>query len=128
MNHKHVTSLELSKKLKELGFPQRSLFFYDRLSDCPDGSEDWQIHEGKRYGFCSYKERYSTFLASELGEWLPKFYETSWGEEGDETWVCSHPDIMSDDNHWEKALTMPNAMAKMLIHLVEKGIINPKSL
>lgn len=75
-----VTSLELSQKLKELGFPQESLFYWGRqrhqegrkkASDTEWGA--WHIAQS----FCaeedstSQLEKCSAYLASELGEMLP---------------------------------------------------------
>jgi hypothetical protein len=65
-----VSNLELSRKLKELGCKQESLFYYDPRN-------------GKlRYGFDSYTDKdgkmkwfISAFTVAELGEMLPEYIE-----------------------------------------------------
>lgn len=69
-----VTSLELSKKLKELGVKQESLFYYQ-------GSKD-EIQKEKGYSL-DFKMPYqsqevvniSAFTVAELGEMLPMYIE-----------------------------------------------------
>ena len=60
----HVTSLELSRRLKELGVPQKSCFYHVRISDTLDGRQDWLLRNSK-WGKASLEE-YSAYLASEL--------------------------------------------------------------
>jgi len=114
----HVTNLELSKRLKELGFPQKSEFYhYSR-----------HIHYGKLQAITDEAQT-SAYLASELGEWLPQFPE---GE------LVDIVPTLTIGHKWRVDLTDEgtlcvednecNARAKMLIHLAEKGIINPKEL
>lgn len=128
-----TTSLELSKKLKELGFPQESLF-------------SWQIHE-KNDGVCDeiaeivkivYPKTpawefnyYAAPTAEELLEWLPeriehdgKFYFlTFWKRQSGEIAVKYKP------NEGRSYLpvqigTLKNALAKMVIYLAKNKIIN----
>lgn len=71
---KHVTSLELSKRLKELGVHQKSLFWHE-LNNIDGGigtgemvySKDMSVPVYYSYGYIS------SFLASELGEMLPRY-------------------------------------------------------
>ena len=65
-----VCSLELAKKLKELGVKQESLFYFVRISDTPDGRQDWLIRNSK-WGKGA-KEEYSAFTVAELGKMLPE--------------------------------------------------------
>jgi hypothetical protein len=125
----HVTNLELSKKMKELGFPQFSQFSWvgcNGLENQPSLSHkvnkaDYEKLKNPEWFF------YSAYLASELGEWLPEFIE-GWlmGIHKFEEWSVG--DSSGSILRSKKDKNLPNAMAKMLIHLTEEGIINPKLL
>ena len=145
----HVVSLELAREMKALGFPQDSLFFWDSHAiDKVDGYDDYM------FGITSDGE-YSAYLASELEEWLPKERHGFSGnyngqirnvDENDESecfeltfkycyvfpkeWDIFYASFISnirlDQTHSDKNLV--EAMAKMLIRLAEKNIINPKEL
>ncbi len=88
----HVTSLEISKKLKELGVKQESVFTYWATEIEEDGLTWWYVFEkeprkGKRMRELCDKQPISAFLASELGELLlgfpyPATYETMFFEGG----------------------------------------------
>jgi len=67
MNEKHVTSLKLSKKLKELGVKQESEFYWD--------SKRKKLYFGKKEWFEKVDYIYSAPLSSELDEILPKAQE-----------------------------------------------------
>jgi hypothetical protein len=62
-----VCSLELAKRLKELGVKQNSYFVWFKLidKDSFDLAEKWQIDDAERF------EEISAFTACELGEMLP---------------------------------------------------------
>jgi hypothetical protein len=70
-----VTNLELSKRLKSLGVPQESLFYWAQVA-----KDDWRIGQHSRYGFTVSQtegsvigtEVCAAFTCSELGEMLPK--------------------------------------------------------
>lgn len=78
-----VTSLELSKELKELGVKQDSLFYWE---SCPMKKELWVISSTEwhdswtgEWGDCHLLERqenYSAFTPAELGELLPPSLDT----------------------------------------------------
>ncbi len=119
-----VCSLELSKRLKELGVKQDSLFY--RFGD-----------ERQQYIFCKYYEQYSpnvnlnmadgysAFTVAELGEMLPRgicqydklnsIYEPEF-----KTYAVFLPDTKHIITDYNEA----NARAKMLIYLLEKKIID----
>lgn len=63
MNKQHVTSLELSKRLKALGVPQVSEFYWVEVWDQDKGNY-WDIRQGDERGV-------SAFLASEILEQIP---------------------------------------------------------
>jgi len=66
-----IVSRELSKRMEELGFPQESLFYWDRLSDCPDGRKDWRLRDIRFKDSSRFEERYSAYTTAELGEFIP---------------------------------------------------------
>lgn len=129
-----VTSLELSKKLKELGVKQKSLFFYAKSPENkfrlyplffdPETSEEVKINEKEK--------EYSAFTASELGELLPYQIDGAW------LWLQKDPPIQggwaivySKNVEFDNPLciergdgdTEVNVRAKMLIYLLENSLI-----
>jgi hypothetical protein len=152
-----ICSLEYSKKLKELGVKQESLFY--RF-----GGESFQ------YIFCKYYEQYSphvnlnindgysAFTAAELGELLPNYIITKEEEpfnnfrliitkfiSVDEdsfinnnfivNYECDSTDIIGENAWLRRKLTgniydpnLANAMAKMLIYLLENKLIKIEEL
>lgn len=114
----HVTSLELSKRLKELGVKQNSIFswyfYYVETDQEPQTgfTVEYTPTEKLREGTdCS------AFLASELGEILPDWVYSVFNEE---RWDCMGGGF---EFHFT-ADTECDARAKMLIYLLEQGIIN----
>lgn len=116
-----VCSLELAKKLKELGVKQ-------------DGFFSWDMAGGICLSKAGIDDRfYSAFTASELGEMLPKWY-ASWRDVDDyeedgvkygHTYVCGREDkIKSGEEEFMVGLTEADARAKMLIYLIESNFIN----
>lgn len=127
----HVTSLELSNRLKELGVSQESYAHWVKLPSC---DPFLTIHREDPIG----DEYTSAFLASELGEMLPEACLL----EGTTQVVlhCSkysggwRVSYQSNKFRGKRAVnvaqhgnTEADARAKLLIHLIEKGIINPNS-
>jgi len=125
MTSQHCTSLELSKRLKEVGYPQDDSMFY--WQDC----RQWRDKKGggleevepvarlREWGELKEGDFYSAPLASELGEVMkdvdiamPKYWAGNWEFEDTST----EKFILSD--------TESDARAKMLLYLAEQGIIN----
>lgn len=128
-----VISLELAKRLKELGVKQESIFYHVRAID------DWQItsvitEKDKIYWQHSVldilpMEYYSAFTVAELGEMLPGMIKI----EGDDLFLtmdCDrHPyyqsmnyiPMLSIDTNDEDSEA--DARAKTLIHLIENGLM-----
>ena len=117
-----LTSLELSKKLKELGVKQESLFY-------------WQgyLHSNKKielvnqenldinYDYCS------AFTVAELGEMLP-INSIREVKTPNNKWLISWCGEISEDgltSKWERFTedTEANARAKMLIYLLENNYL-----
>ena len=113
-----VCSLELSKKLKELGFKQESLWYWINMPEgiqCDEGcsyTPGWKI---TRVGTLSF-ETASAYTVAELGEMLPKIYKSF--KHGNK-WTCNAYMHIPAKN----GRTEANARAKMLIYLKKEGLL-----
>ena len=125
---KQVVSLELARKLKELGVKQESLFCWN---DGKLGTWD----EPTRFG---NPELYAAFTVAELGEMLPKSLKYKFSDighrdadlhtgkilGGGEGWYLQYTD--RPNNYVDCAATAPteaDTRAKMLIYLVENELV-----
>jgi len=145
----HVSSLELSKKLKELGVKQESYFYWREgyhTHEWRDG-EDWKkegIFEGKFEVKAYPKPRFTTadvkwnerdlarldetevsaFTVAELGEMFPQNIQLPFKKDGlaQEYWYWSS----EKGRHRED--TEADARAKMLVYLLEQGIIKVEDI
>ena len=127
---KEVPSLELCRRLKELGYPQEGGGWYWAKI-----GESWILELQTEFKEVpAYASEYvKAPTCRELGEWLPIYLEEDIYLDIDhpspDVWIVSyikttHPlqesIIAFDDN------TEPNARAKMLIWLVENGYVEFK--
>ncbi len=130
---KQVCSLELAKKLKELGALQDSLFVY--YSDNEPFYKIGQWNEFAPHNKVYHKaDIYPAFTAAELGEILPKDKkvifrkEKYFGEIQNYLWVViycednKNVEINLKDNLWFGGYTEADAKAKMLVYLIEEGL------
>ena len=125
---KQVTSLELSKRLKELGEKQDSYWKWENYSKNAYGYvKEWQLTDSSCLadeinviGLRDPKdyEIYAAFTVAELGEGLPRstksYRDTDFKTE---FWVCEH------FRNTEYANTEANARAKMRIWLIEHKLV-----
>jgi hypothetical protein len=119
-----VISLELAKKLKELGVKQESLFRWQEWRDLG--------YQGKGHPFVwclepgsgNVREELSAYTVAELGEMLPQGCESFKTQSPEKGWVC----------YWEHEKGRYNkcyghveadARAKMLIYLLENNLLPP---
>ena len=134
---KQVTSLELAKKLKELGVEQESQFWW------LDGKERGYFpHYGSTFvdfGGEVRKPICSAFTVAELGEMLPQYFSTHRTVGQPETWTCNNvlDGVGEYDSFWgDTPEKYPwknwvdeneaNARAKMLIYLLENNLLETK--
>ena len=129
-----VISLELSKKLKELGVPQESQFYHVNAKSLREHvfeNEIWMIaHISQTTGMS--KDWYSAFTASELLNLLPcidnnepQLIRGYLKGESQLTYCCRYG--WEDDQNKDFVDINPvNSIAKMLIHLIENNLINTK--
>ena len=128
-----VVSLELAKKLKELGVKQNSIHYWGDVN-YSEGKKYREIH-GEKWEVvlhptwknypaisCGWTKEYmiSAFTVAELGEMLPVAYYS--GRMPNEKWNCfdyvNGSETLSEE-------TEADARAKMLIHLIENRIVKP---
>lgn len=124
-----VTSLELSKRLKELGVKQESLFYW--ASEGTFGRKfksEYKLND-RRY-IDIYEEirsldYISAFTATELGEMLPKLTVSCLTLNGkkEESAVCYLDTSFESKRVYKMADTEADARAKMLIYLLENKLI-----
>lgn len=123
-----VCSLDLAKRLKELGVKQldNSLWAWTEVAQHEKdelGRPKWKYEVRANY-FQADIEFIAAFTVAELGEMLPQgyefeFYHTVRGPHRLDYKEFNH------SKHWVEADTEANARAKMLIYLIEQGIVKP---
>lgn len=120
-----VASLELSKKLKNLGVKQESYFVYVK------NPADLYILYVDDHGWDKSRKVYSAFTVAELGEMLPvgtkSIHIDTWYDslpvQANKNWMCTMPvQRVGRKTHIVYALTEADARAKMLIYLLENKL------
>lgn len=126
---KQVCSLELAKKLKELGVEQQSLHYWGTsdeggkgLGDCENG---WVLSieiEGTKF-LQQITNTYAAFTVAELGamlkeenDYLPYWNGVAW-----EYRINTVEEEVG--KKYESAETEADARAKMLVYLLENGLM-----
>ncbi len=110
-------SLELCKRLKELGVKQESYFYWYLFSNPIENNEKWIITTIQKDLLLCCDEYYSAFTVAELGELLPvtcKSYKLFSNK-----WEC----VYEPSEIGVREMSEANARASMLINLIEKGLI-----
>lgn len=116
----HVTSLELSKRLKELGIKQVSLFRYAYHATT-------ELLTLKLSDQSYHENDISAFLASELGDFLPHNLPECYlnmNKNHKNSWLIAY--VISENLPPKIAIigeTLVDAMGKMLIHIVENELM-----
>lgn len=124
-----VVSLDLAKRLKELGVKQEALYWW---SDNTVPATLWNFDAlGEEFpNKTDNIGEYAAFTVAELGEMLKDVYfskwETVWDSVGD-NWRGSLNTGTTNSgqliHHWVDADTEADARAKCLIYLLENGLI-----
>ena len=113
-----VTSLELSKRLKELGVKQESYFFYS-TNDMQKRDEYYELSTVESMHEFYYPLEYSAFTVAELGEMLREGLITF---AGSKRWIAQYKtSTVSALQQMEN--TEADARAKMLIYLIENNLL-----
>lgn len=127
-----VCSLELAKRLNKLGVRQESLFVWwayenplmrvFKEEDVPDNY--WNVDSAKICSKNGVDWTYSAFTVAELGFLLPDncYSQKDCGTLPIE-WICHHTIDENQEDIWI-ADSEADVRAKLLIYLIENGIIN----
>ena len=112
-----VCDIEYSKRLKELGVKQESLFYWVKMSH-----GNWNLGLYSEITQWQGYDSISAWTVAELGEKLPTaingtsiiIFKNDYGE-----YICSDesPEATFSDTK------LSNSLAKMLIHLIKEGVI-----
>lgn len=128
-----VCSLESSKRLRELGCPQESLFYWKDSRDLtaefgsmfenpelrisPNEASAYRINEPERKSDTSHSRTYSAYTVAELGELLPQGWGTPFKHTDGKEWAAVYKNYC---DYWR---TEAEARAKTLIYLYKQGLI-----
>lgn len=124
---KQVTSLKISKRLKELGMKQESLFYFVNAPSIE--SPHWHLYpapQGKWTADTYWSaEHYSAFTVAELGEMLPltEIHDSLDGNQYGCQFSCAEDFTDLNKGHTEFADTEADCRGKMLIYLLENKLI-----
>lgn len=129
---KQVANLELSKRLKELGVNQESLFYWDMFDQEDDGSPLYKISaDCNRYDASDY----AAFTVAELGEMLPSNLNhavpddiptgmwLNFDKSDDGEWIIGYGEDGINHHEVLEGKTEADARAKMLIYLLGNKLI-----
>jgi hypothetical protein len=117
-----VTSLELSKRLKELGVRQESLFYFFGNKAELEAMRGYGGPEILLEGDYSWAVRVSAFTVAEIGEMLPPGMPSAHGK--GMKWICFNEFKRSpQEGYLMTGDTETDARAKMLIYLLENKLI-----
>lgn len=121
-----VCSLELAKRLRELGVKQESYFEWSYWTDHAAAENNTGCHE-KHWEVTDQNGgniggRISAFTVAELGEMLPE-YVPSYKHKN--KWRCLNQGIplIADSDDFFDDETEANVRAKMLIHMIENKLM-----
>lgn len=123
-----LTSLSLSKRFKQLGVKQNSIHAWkEKIS--MKGVSTWILYN--KYNIFVKDKNYSAFSVAELGEILPQLLETDNKtctleiyKLANDTWGVVYVQVFSKlEILLEESKTLADAMAKMLIYLLENKLM-----
>lgn len=131
---KQVTSLELSKRMKELGFPQDSLFYWIKKTDIIDEYVIGNNSDLLNIGITPLHDNsISAYTVAECGEMLPAEIDINDRCYSGKGFLIIEPERIDDGVIWEVYYrwtayscvddTEADARAKMLCYLKEKNLI-----
>jgi hypothetical protein len=134
-----VVSLELSKKVEDLGCPQVSKFYYCISQSVVGG---WEIKTDEEIKRCCYpvKKKYSAYLSDEVLRWLPyrlrmedydywlKISKSRFGYDIRYVSTAALCNVFKGNDGIKQDDTLPNALALMLIYLLEHNLLKAENL
>jgi hypothetical protein len=114
-----VCSLQLAKRLKELGVRQSSHFYWQKKIFANDPPVDpWILNDSID---THALENISAFTVAELGEMLAEGLFRSWKSSSGH-WYCTYLPLRRGE-HEEMGDTEARARARMLIYLIENSLV-----
>jgi len=120
-----VTNLEISKRLKELGVKQDGYFMWWLSGGDKNGDYHTYLSVATKRKKHVCNDWASAFTCAELGEMLPLAINgvslSIFREKGLESWDVAYG-TSDKQNIWQQADNLADAMAKMLIYLIENGL------
>ncbi len=127
-----VTSLELAKHLRELNIAQKSLFYWvisyenkEQNQAIPLIQYDCKSYDHEHIHENYYMTTWSAFTACELLEMLPSWSDVAKRDKND--YIARVFDKSSSEKNYHSfAENAPDALAKMLIHLIEYKLMELK--
>ena len=131
---KHVTSLQLSRELKQIGVPQISYFYWVKGNS--EYESEWRVEHDVRGNeiYNTFFIKYSAFLASELWEILPHSLEDDYYLE---IWKRQPYNAASYRLHGMKELlcevqgprgNLSETLGRTVLYLIKEGLIDVTSL
>jgi hypothetical protein len=132
-----VVSLELTKRLKELGVKQSAHFYHvtfiDEMGDLRD--EIYTNDDMEREYAATWKEQTAAYTVAELGEMLPTWIDLPHGRDNanlrchkyESGWCMFYQIGAAEPDYLQESLSEADARAKMLIYLIENKLMNPKN-
>jgi hypothetical protein len=142
---KQLVSRELAEKMKDKGFVQRSLCYWEQVTRPYKGSsEKWKLRlsdydiddeaiDLDTVKYTSFEDNVSAYSVAELGEMLEKanMKHTTFVKAYLKVMDLSWDDLGNYDGLVQiciNLMTQPDIPAQMLIWLVEQKLINPKEI
>jgi len=120
MIEREVPSLKLAQHMKELGFPQEGIWYWNQSNKL----NKYEVHQGPWIPDY-WKRIVMAPTIGQMGEWLPTGYFTK-RLEGETYWILGW-DINKINLDFTSRIEA-DTRAKCLIHLAEKKLIDVKSL
>ena len=134
MTTPQTTTLETSRKLKELGVPQETIFWWGEYKQENQFLGEKKIctnlHTADKV---NYSRLCSAYLSDEIGQWLPLIKNVQYGR-STKGYLCKWVDdglnmeTLMTNWHDEIAEALAECLGKMLIWLIENGYVDVKSL
>ena len=122
---KQVTSLELSKRLENVGVKQDSIFWWVKHIKSGTNHYIWDLVYGKDENDL-VNVYVSAFTVAELGEMLPDwadFTQKHYNSTSKEIWYRGYAETVM---MWFDEKTEADSRAKMLIYLIENKLVEAK--
>ena len=129
-----VVSLEIAKKLKELGVKQLSIFWWQHEPFSSQGEQNWKLVFGNQYK--DFEHHVFAFTVAELGEMLPttlkeRYFLHIAPPHTVGVWVLWYEDedyekmfLNKKEGEWHvNDKSEADARGKMLIYLLENKLI-----